>query len=264
MIHYNPMPILFETGQLRIYSFGFMLAVAALVFLFLVTKKAKQMRLSSEKIYLLTAFTILCAVFGARLAYFLINYGEFSYITDFFLLWKGGLSGVGALIGGLFAVFLFSKLQKIDFLKLADFIVPYIALCFAIGRIGCFLRGCCFGLPTNLPWGILYGKDSLAYQSGFTVPLHPTQLYLALGNLIIFFILLKANEHNEKKQKERKHGSTLFLFLALFSAQRFLIDFIRYYPESNYMGNFTVFQIGYSMIFICAVFLLFLRRRLKF
>lgn len=252
MISYNPIPILLEIGPFKVYSYGLMLCIAALVFLCLVRKRIGKLA-EPDKEYSLLAFIIFFAVIGARIAYFLVNRNEFQSFYSFFRVWNGGISEIGGLIGGIAGVCIFSVLNNIRFKKMLDVIIPYVALSFAIGRIGCFLRGCCFGLPTSMPWGILYGENSLAYESGLNVPIHPTQIYLALGNIVIFLILLKI--YSKKKDTA---GFTSLSFITLFSLQRFLIDFIRYYPEANYAGKFTIFQIAYAFLFLLSILLLFL------
>lgn len=254
MIQYTPISELFKIGFFTVYSFGVMLAIAALVFLVLVIKNSKKI-MNPEKAYSLLLFIIIFSLIGARIVYFFANINEFSSIIEFIMLWKGGLSGVGALLGGIFGVFVFSKHEKINFLRLTDFIIPYVALAFAIGKIGCFLRGCCFGLPTNLPWGILYAKNSLA-SAVFDVPVHPVQLYQSIFTFAIFFILLKFYSINSKKQ-----GQTFFLFLILFSFLRVILDFIRYYPENNYIGSFTIYQISYFIIFLASIVLFFTKKQ---
>lgn len=261
MISYQPIPILFKTDYFSIYTYGIVTALAFVIVLFFSIKRLEKLKekykdIEKEKVYGLIISMALSSLVFSRVFYVLYNYNSFSSVLDVFKIWKGGLFGIGALIGGVFGIIVYAKAKKLDFLKTADFIVPSAVLAFAIIRIGCFLRGCCFGLPTNLPWGILYSSGSLAAQAGFAVPLHPTQLYHSLANFIIFFILIRS-----EKGAERKKGFVFLLALVLFSVQRFLIDFLRYYPEENYISfmgiNASVFQIGYFAIFLFSlVFLL--------
>lgn len=256
MVEYGPLPILFHIGSFNVYTFGVAVVIAILTALFLILKKAKKAGIDEEHIYNLVLFIIIGSVIVSRLSYFLMNMQEFSSIFDIFAIWRGGFLGVGTVIGGLLAALIYTKKAKLDFANVMDLIAPYIALAFAIGRIGCFLRGCCFGLPTTLPWGIVYSKESLAAAAGLAgVPLHPTQLYLVLTNFIIFLILSRKNKNKQKKFEKLK-GQTFLLFLVLFSLQRILIDFVRYYPEGYYIFSFTVFQLAYASIFIFAFVLL--------
>jgi len=256
MIEYQPIPILFHLGSFNIYTYGVVIVIAILTALFFILKKAKKEGIKEEHIYNLVLSIIIGSLVLGRLFYFFANISEFSSFMDVFAIWRGGFFGIGTIIGGLLGALLYTKKSKLNFTQVMNLIAPYIALAFAIGRIGCFLRGCCFGLPTTLPWGIVYSENSLAGVAGLAgVPLHPTQLYHFLSNFIIFLILLKVNRLKKPKQ-------TFLLFLLLFSLQRILIDFIRYYPEKYYVSSFTVFQIAYFSIFIFAAILLL--KKLKF
>lgn len=256
MIPYQPVPILFRLGSFNVYSFGVAIVVAILTALFLILKQAKKEGIKEEHVSNLILFIIIGSVIVGRASYFFANVSEFSSLVDIFAIWRGGFFGIGTLIGGLLAALLYTKKAKLDFTRALNLIVPYVALAFAIGRIGCFLRGCCFGLPTSLPWGLVYSENSLAGAVGLAgVPLHPVQLYLVLSNFAIFLILLRIN-----KLKEPKHmfkGQTFLLFLFLFSLQRILIDFVRYYPRTYYISSFTIFQFAYASIFVFAAILLF-------
>lgn len=261
MVEYRPLPILFHVGSFNVYTFGVAVVIAILTALFLILKKAKKAGIDEEHICNLILFIIIGSVIGSRLFYFLMNMQEFSSIFDIFAIWRGGFLGIGTLIGGLLAALIYTKKAKLDFANVMDLIAPYIALAFAIGRIGCFLRGCCFGLPTTLPWGIVYSENSLAGAAGLAgVPLHPTQLYLVLTNFIIFLILLRMNTKKLKNKQGKPKGHTFLLFLVLFSLQRILVDFVRYYPERYFISSFTIFQLAYASIFIFA-FVLLLRQK---
>lgn len=248
MIYYSPQPILLQIGFFKAYSYGFMLALAFLLDLFLILRQARKQKIQEKHIYSLFFFIVLSAMIFSRLFYFIFNFGEFNSLLEFFEIWKGGSFGIGAIIGGIFGGFVYCKKAKLNFLAMLNLFAPYLALTIALGRIGCFLRGCCFGIPTNLPWGILYTSDSLAVAAGFTgIPLHPTQLYHFLADILIFFFLFR----EQNRIKNQKPGKLFLLFLLLFSAERFIIDFIRYYPAKYHtIMSLTVFQIVYGLVFI--------------
>jgi len=259
MIKYQPTPILFHLGSFNIYTYGIVIAVAFLTALFFILKKAKKEGVKEEHIYNLVLSIAIGSLVLGRIFYFFVNIGEFSSFLDIFAIWRGGFFGIGTLFGGLLGALIYTKKAKLDFAQIMDLIAPYVALAFAIGRIGCFLRGCCFGMPTTLPWGIVYSENSLAAEAGFAgVPLHPTQLYHVLCNFIIFLILLRINKINKLKKPK---GMTFLLFLLLFSLQRILIDFIRYYPPEYYIFSFTIFQLAYALVFIFVAVLLLKRLR---
>jgi len=264
MINFTPIPILFKIGNFTVYSFGLFVALGGLIAILLSLKEAKKRNIEQEKVLGILLFTMVGALIGARILYIIQNPSQFNFFWDYINLSEGGLNGAGTLIGGTLFAFLYIKISKMsmgEFGKLMDVIAPYLVLAFAIGRIGCFLRGCCFGLPTNLPWGIVYPAESLAVQAGLNTAVHPTQLYHSILDFIIFFILLKLGnkKHNLQKNNVKSKyrffsigGSIFLLFLMLYSSERFIVDFFRYHPASEYVSILTVTQLIYAAIFIAA------------
>jgi len=137
---------------------------------------------------------------------------------------KGGLAWQGSLLAGFVVSVWYIRRHKWSVSSFLDVVAPYIALGQAIGRIGCFLNGCCYGKP--FPGGLFFPVHNAV--------LHPTQLYDALGLLLIFFIL-------KKYQKIFKiPGQIFLLYLFLASAQRFIIEFFR--GDHELWGPLSIFQ----------------------
>lgn len=237
MISFTAKPILFKIFGIKIFSFGFFLAFAFLISLFLAQKNADEK--NKKHITNLWIFIAFFALIFAKIAYFVFYGGN---ITSFIHEYEGGFLSIGAILGGLLGAFVYAKIAKINFLNIMNFSSIYLVLASAIGRIGCFFRGCCFGLPTKMPWGIIYKGESLASQAGLHVALHPTQLYHSLADFAIFFFLLT------RKNKSKN----LFLFLFLYSTQRIIIDFFRYYEQSYYALGLTITQLFFIFVFIIA------------
>ena len=130
-----------------------------------------------------------------------------------------GLTIYGAVLGAALGIWVYSRFSKFQFGYLADLIVPGLILAQAVGRVGCTINGCCYGLPTSLPWGIVYTHpDSLAHIG---VAVHPTQVYEIIYLLIMFGVVLML-------RRRLKHDGSLFLiYLVLYSAWRIGIDFLR-------------------------------------
>jgi phosphatidylglycerol:prolipoprotein diacylglycerol transferase len=103
----------------------------------------------------------------------------------------------------------------------------------AIGRFGCFLNGCCYGTPTNLPWGVRFPEGSLPFAQFDNAPLHPAQLYNVLAGLLTFVVVTAV------APRLRAPGQRWWLMLGLYALLRALVDTTRYYEPSAY-----VFQIG--------------------
>jgi phosphatidylglycerol:prolipoprotein diacylglycerol transferase len=149
---------------------------------------------------------------------------------EILLLQKGGLAWQGGFLGGILAGIWFARRKKLSLRPLLDLAAPYIALGQSIGRIGCFLNGCCYGKP--VPWGI--------YFSAHNARLYPTQLFECVGLFIIFLILKKAQDrsfavlrmtscrHSEPEGRRiLKPGFIFVLYLWLAAIERFIVEFYR-------------------------------------
>ena len=179
------------------------------------TRISKKRGIEPERVYDIALVILLSSIVGARLIYILLNPDTESF-RNFFAVWQGGLSFHG---GALFAIifgYAYTKFAKLPFWKCADLIVPSVAIGYAFTRIGCFLNGCCYGAPTDLPWGVRFLEQGM-----LTPPSHPTQIYAAFASLLIFFILTRFERLN------RAPGFIFISYLGLYSIYRFLIEYLR-------------------------------------
>ena len=190
-------PVLFKIGPYSVYSYGAMLALAFLVCSFLAKRRAASIGMDGEKILDLTVLLIMSGVIGGRIMFVVLDLEYFkTRPLDIFKLWEGGLVWYGGLILAVISGAVFLRIYKMPILKTADLMMPYVALGQAIGRIGCFLNGCC------------YGKT----------PALPTQLFESAAMLIVYLIL---------RRRVPSNGRTFFLYLILYSVFRFFNEFIR-------------------------------------
>jgi len=176
----------------------------------------------------------------------LFHLEDYSSPLEFFALWEGGATYYGGLALALTASVWFTRRKGLSFLAVADIMTPSIALGMALTRVGCFLSGCCFGRPTDAPWGVLfpttcqagrYSADAAIELGVEVVHLHPTQLYSSLYGLVIFTVLLLV----ERRLTNR--GALFGLLLVLAGLSRFAVDFFRFYEESaSTIGGVTVSQ----------------------
>lgn len=227
-------PILFEIGPITIRSYGVLVACAFFVGFFLLYKEARKRNFYADKILDLELLILIFGVIGARALHVLVNFDFYkSNLPDIFFIWKGGLAFYGGLILAILASWVFVLRNKLPFWKTADFIAPYIVLGQSIGRIGCFLNGCCFG------------------KAG-----HPTQLYASFALLCIFVILRLI------QKKPLFSGFVFMAYLILYATQRFFIDFLRG-DTLRYALNLTISQIISVVLFAIAIFLLFLLYKRK-
>ena len=214
-------PILFKIGSVTIYSYGMMVAIAFLISVYLASRSIVGVG-DNEKIMDLGLVLLISGIIGARLLYVLIEAEYYrANPLEIVMIWKGGLIFYGGFIVAFVCSWVFLKRNKMPILRTCDHIIPYLALGQAIGRIGCFLNGCCFGKPTNLPWGVIFPAGSIAGNAYPAIHIHPTQLYSAYTNFLIFAILLLFR--NWKKLD----GQILYLYFILYSVSRFLIEFLR-------------------------------------
>src|SRR3989338_2280334 len=205
-------PIICQIGPLNIYSYGVMIALAVFICAFLLKREAGKNNLSPEIIFDLVFWIVVSGLVGGRLFYIMLNLSYFlNNPSEIFKLYHGGLAWQGGLIGGITGTLFFIKKKSLPLTKTLDTLAPYAALGQAIGRIGCFLNGCCYG--KEVAWGIYFPVHQAR--------LHPTQLYDAAGLFLIFLFL-------KKLQLAQKKPATIFvLYLLLISVLRFFIEFFR-------------------------------------
>lgn len=257
------LPVLLSIGPIKIYSYGLFLALAFLVGSFVFFRRAKEAAFEEEKIFDSIIWTVLFGLLGARIYYLLFNFPDFGFnpLKWFWLTRYGGLSFHGGLLGGTFGLFLFTKREKWDFWQTADIAVFGLSLGQVIGRIGCFLNGCCFGIQTDLPWGVVF--------VGLEGRRHPTQIYEALFVLFIFFLLLKLERRYrlfswyKGKSDKAAPGFLALSYLIFYNFGRILLENLR--GDSLYWGRVRSAQLVSGLILFAALVTLYQRsgRKLK-
>ena len=205
-------PILFTIGPITIYSYGVMLALAVLVCTYFLSVDARRYKISQETAYDLVFWCMLWGIIGARIFYVFIEWPYFSAnLLEILMLQKGGLAWQGGFLGGTLAGVWFARRKELSLRPLMDLGAPYIALGQSIGRIGCFLNGCCYGKP--VAWGIYFPTHNAR--------LYPTQLFECAGLFVIFLILKKA------QSKPHQAGYVFVFYLWLAAIERFIVEFYR-------------------------------------
>lgn len=171
------------------------------------------------------------AFLGGRILYATL-YSCSSGIGDVFDFSRGGSMFFGALLGGVLGFVAYMENRQIPILLGLDVFAPYIPLGASFGCLGCFLFGCCWGIPSQVPWAVQFPEGSPAYNlhlklnaitlgETHSLPVHPTQLYGAVIYLFLcgFLILVRQNV--------KKPGYMFFLFVLSYMAIRFFLDFLR-------------------------------------
>ncbi|MEW6382219.1 MAG: prolipoprotein diacylglyceryl transferase [bacterium] len=213
-------PILFKLGPVTIYTYGFFIALAFIAGILWASREARQLGENPERIMDLGFFITLAAIIGSRILFIFLNIQEYlEHPGNIVKIWEGGLVFYGGLIASILTGLFYLKKHRLRVWKYADILAPAIALGQGIGRIGCLMAGCCYGKETSCPWAIRFtDPHSLAVLN---VPLHPTQIYEAVGALLIFGLLLGL------RKKKSFEGQIFWTYIALYSALRFVIEFFR-------------------------------------
>lgn len=250
-------PILVQLGPFAIRWYGAMIALACLVGFWLAGREAERKGIGKEKIQEFLLYAIIGAVIGARLYYIAFADPETFLQNPLSVLaiWQGGLAIHGAILAGFVICVLYVKKHKIPLGKFVDTLTPSLILGQAIGRIGCFFNGDAHGYPTRMPWGLVYSPESPAGQMFPGQPLHPTQLYEMIFNLIIFGILWKM------RTKLKIDGQLFLAYVILYSAARILVEHFRA-DRLTYLGNISVAQsIGIIGILLGVILMVGLKRK---
>lgn len=212
-----------------IKSYGLMLALSFVLGLMLSIRRGRPYNLSSETITDLIFTCLVSSIIGVRLFYVLSHLGDFHPWYRAFFIWDGGLTLYGGILGSIFAVWYMTRRKGIPYLVIADIFSPGVILGIGITRIGCFLAGCCFGMPSNCSCAMTFPAAAPASKLFGQVPVHPAQLYGSLAGFIIFALLLLLERVSNYR------GATFGRFLFLYGLARFVIDFSRYYEPGQVM-----------------------------
>jgi phosphatidylglycerol:prolipoprotein diacylglycerol transferase len=265
----HPIIIGSETSRFAIHGYGLMLALSFMLGIYFAIRRAQKQGIDPNKIMDLSVYIVLSAILGSRLLYVVYHLEEFrghwlDTINPFQSSGKIGIAGLTMLGGVVLAIIvgmLYLRIKKMDVLKVCDIMIPSVALGIFLTRIGCFLNGCCHGLPTDVPWGITFTNPySACAPHLMNMPLHPTQLYSSFYGLVIFGILLFAEKF------KKFEGFLFFLFFVLYGVCRYIIDNFRYYEESAMVGNLGITNnqaISLAMIFTGVVFIIVKFYKLK-
>lgn len=241
-------PILLNLGSIKIYSYGFLIAIGFIASLWLSSKNAEKFKIAPQIISDVYFISLLSGLIGGRLLYVLIYFKYYkNNLLEIFYIWTGGLVFFGGFIAALIAVIVYLKKRKQSFWKISDIVAPGIALGHAFGRLGCFFAGCCYGKECTLPFAVKFSNpDSLA-PIGYL--LHPTQIYSALSNFIIFFVL-------QWLLKNKKFDGMVFLsYVMIYSVTRFIIEFFRGDFRGDFYFEFISISQGIGLIgFVVALF----------
>lgn len=229
--------VAFTIFGLDIMWYGVLMASAMILCVVLALREGKRVNISEDDILNLAIIAIPSGLLGARLYYVIFNWSWYSnHLSEILNFRGGGMAIHGALIGGILAGFIYTKVKKINFFKMADTVMIGIPLGQAIGRWGNYINGEAHGGPTNLPWGIMVDG----------IKVHPTFLYESIWDLAIFIFLWYFRKH------KKYEGQLAIYYLILYSIGRFFIEGLR--TDSLMIGPLRMAQvISLVTIIVCVI-----------
>jgi phosphatidylglycerol:prolipoprotein diacylglycerol transferase len=238
-------PVLFRIGNFPINTYGVFLALAFLCAILITVKLGERDGLPRQKLYDLSLWMLLASLIGSKVLMFFTEpeYRDHPLqLLSLDFLRSGGVF-YGGLLGAVLTGYFLMRRYKLPWWKTADACAPGIAIGNFFGRQGCFAAGCCWGKPTNLPWGVRFTE--LGHEiTGVPIdaPLHPTQLYESFAMLIVFFFLLWLHRHR------RFSGQVILFYALLYSIIRFAIEFVRDDPRGDILGLTSMTGLSTSQI----------------
>jgi phosphatidylglycerol---prolipoprotein diacylglyceryl transferase len=251
-------PIAFHLGPLTVHWYGVFLALGFLAGLWTASRRATRTGVAPEKISDAILWLILGSVIGARTLY-VVTYWKESFVGqpwwEIFMIQKGGLVYYGGLIGASLATIIYSRVQKLQLWKVADIFAPSVALGYVFGRIGCLMNGCCYGRECSLPWAISFPAKQNGPPSG--APLHPTQIYDSLLNLLLYVGLAWLY------RRKKFDGQVFAAYLMCYAVTRSIVETFRgdYSELHRHAGLTPAHLVSIGIFAIGAVLFAILRKR---
>jgi len=240
--------ILFQLGPVTVFSYGFMLVVAFLIAMCLAIRDARRLppqrlAVAPTQIIDLSCAAMLGGIVGARL-WFVAQFWDVYQRQPHEIpaIWHGGLVWYGGFLGGLLAVAGYLRLHHVPFLRAVDQYIPFVTLAHSIGRIGCFLNGCCYGKPTTAWFGVLFpGHDDRVI---------PTQL-LESGLLFVLFFGLRRLARTAFMDRP---GRLFGVYLIGYAVIRMCTEFLRG-DQTILWAGLTLPQLFSLLVFLVGVIL---------
>ena len=261
------LPVLFHVGRFPVHSWGVLLMIGFLFALYRCKINGYRYGLSWEAILDVAVFGLIGGVIGGRLVYVALNWSPhldslgnpvtFAYrdhLAAIPAVWTGGMTSFGGFGGGILAGVLACRARGINVGDMADLMAVSFPIGYGIGRIGCFLNGCCYGDQCDYPWAVKFQWDDGVVRAS-----HPAQLYSVFAAVVMYLLLLPL----ERGRKFR--GQIMFAFLTLYGIYRFLVEFVRVGATGSKtaFAGLTQAQIASLLISaVCAgIYLTFAARR---
>lgn len=236
--------ILFSIHGINVAGYGLMIAIGIISAYLVAEKRAKKYNLEPEYIFDIAVWCLIGGMLGSRTLYYTTVFSEILKEPKILIDFSEGYVVYGGIIGGILAGYIFSKVKKLDFLEYFDLVMPSIALAQGIGRIGCFLAGCCYGRETTSGFGVVFPADSIAPHG---ISLVPTQIISSVLDFMLFYILIVFAKH------KKGSGQVAGVYLILYSIGRFILEFFRGDLARGTVGTLTTSQFISIFILVAGI-----------
>ncbi|MBI1909329.1 MAG: prolipoprotein diacylglyceryl transferase [Deltaproteobacteria bacterium] len=216
-------PLPFLSHEIPIYTYGLLVATAFLAGIWWSAHEAKKVNLSPDFVFDLSFYIVVAAIIGSRVLYIVVDYDRYlSHPLDILKIWEGGLVFYGGLIAAIGTSLYYAKRKKTPFLVVADLFTPGVALGHAIGRLGCFAAGCCYGRPVTEShfWAVTFPHNGTSLAPA-GIPLYPTQLMESAAELALFLILIAL------RRRKKFTGQIFLSYVVLYGISRSVLEVFR-------------------------------------
>jgi phosphatidylglycerol:prolipoprotein diacylglycerol transferase len=220
-------PIAFTIGSLTIRWYGALMALAIAISVVVAYVESRRKGINGDDVLDMGIVAIICGILGSRLGWILTSPDVLWYLAHplrILAIWEGGLSYFAAIVGGVLGATWMIRRRKLDWWQMADIAAPLLALSFGIGKIGCWLNGCCHGTVTTSPLGVIF-TDPLSECELLGQSVWPAQLFNSLSGFAAFAILYWIVARHK-----RFTGQVFIWYLYLYGTTSFAIEFFRYIP----------------------------------
>jgi phosphatidylglycerol:prolipoprotein diacylglycerol transferase len=213
-------PELFSIGPFTLHTYGLFVGLGFLAALLITIHTGRMYDIAPQQVLDMGFIMLISAVIGSRLLYVLMNFSYYlRHPLGILEIWHGGLVFSGGAVCAVGSLVWYAGRHSLSILDLGDLWAPAAAIGQGFGRIGCFMAGCCYGKPTDVPWAVVFtNPKSLA---PLNIPIHPTQIYHSISGFLLFGILMLI--HHRKSYR----GQVLLWYLLLHSFSRLLIERFR-------------------------------------
>ena len=250
-----------NVGPLVMPTYGILLVLGMLAGLWIVTRQARKAGLVPDTISDMAVYAIIAGLIGAKVLLLVVEWPFYSRNPrELLSLFQSGGVFYGGLLGAIPVAFWYARRHRLDGWKTADVLAPGVVVGQAVGRLGCFMAGCCYGRPSGVPWAVTF-TDLYANRNVGTpldTPLHPTQIYESLACFLILGVLLWM------APRKRFHGQVVLAYVSLYAVARFVIEMFRGDAIRGFVfgGRLSTSQaIAIAMVVAAALVLPYLARR---